>query len=251
MDKSITAAARLIKNARTLTAFTGAGISVESGIAPFRGPDGIWNKYDPRYLELNYFLSHPKESWEIIRELFFQNFSQAEPNKAHKVLALLEEKGLLHAIITQNIDNLHFKAGSTNVIEFHGNSRQLICTQCEFSTPVHNDLWKSLPPLCPKCNAVLKPDFILFGEDIPSDAFSRAFILAVQSDVMIVIGSTGEVYPAASVPEHAKQSGAKIIEINPQPTGFTQRISDVFLQGKATDMMSALKKEIFVGGPVR
>ncbi len=251
MDELITKAALWMKNARTLTAFTGAGISVESGIAPFRGTNGIWNKYDPKYLELNYFLSHPKESWQFIRELFFQNFSQASPNKAHTVLARLEKAGLLQAVITQNIDNLHFKAGSSNVIEFHGNSRQLICTKCAFSTPVHDELWDSLPPLCPKCSAVLKPDFIFFGEDIPSDAFSRSFVLAARSDVMLVIGSTGEVYPAASVPEHAKQSGAKIIEINPQPTGFTERLSDIFLQGKATDMMSALAKEIFAEGAIK
>ena len=245
MDKLISKAASLIKDAATLTAFTGAGISVESGIPPFRGPDGIWNKYDPKYLELSYFLSHPKESWKIIRELFFQNFSNAQPNKAHKVLAHLEEAGMLQAIITQNIDNLHFEAGSSNVIEFHGNSRRLVCTQCDFVTTIQDDLWKSLPPLCPECNAVLKPDFIFFGENIPSEAFSRSFILAVKSDVMLVIGSTGEIYPAASVPEHAKQSGAKIIEINPRPTNFTQQISDIYLPGQATDMMSAIEKEIF------
>jgi len=248
MQEAIAKAAALIKNARTLTAFTGAGISVESGIAPFRGTDGIWNTFDPKYLELTYFLNHPQESWQIIRQLFFENFERAGPNTAHKVLARLEAAGLLKAVITQNIDNLHTRAGSENVIEFHGNSRNLVCTRCSFTTPVHAGLWENLPPACPDCRAILKPDFVFFGETIPEDAFTRSFVWANRSDVMLVIGSTGEVYPAASVPEHAKQAGAQIIEINPHPSGFTKRITDVFLQGKATEMMAALETHVLNKG---
>ncbi len=245
MKDAVSEAALLIKKARTCTAFTGAGISVESGIAPFRGEGGIWEKYDPRYLELSYFLAHPEQSWEVIKKLFFDHFVQAEPNKAHKVLARLEAADLLQAIITQNIDNLHHRAGSKQVIEFHGNSRRLVCLECRYATDIRDDLWQSLPPRCPQCTAVLKPDFVFFGESIPSEAFSNSFVYAVKSDVMLVIGSTGEVYPAASVPEHARQSGAKIIEINPQPSEFTGRITDLFLQGKATEVLSALEKAIF------
>jgi len=127
---NIEKAAKIIKSAKHVTAFTGAGISVESGIPPFRGDGGIWGKYDPKILDLPYFLANPLDSWIVIKEIFYEFFGKAKPNNAHKMLAEMESLGWLKAIITQNIDNLHQEAGSKNVIEFHGNSKILVCTNC-------------------------------------------------------------------------------------------------------------------------
>ncbi len=123
-------AVEVLRRSKYTIAFTGAGISVESGIPPFRGENGIWNKYDPATLELGFFYENPKESWEVIKQLFYDFFGNAECNTAHKVLARMEEKGLLKCVITQNIDNLHQQAGSKVVHEFHGNSQKLVCVQC-------------------------------------------------------------------------------------------------------------------------
>jgi threonine aldolase len=210
-------ATRIIRSAKYLTAFTGAGISVESGIPPFRGPGGLWSKYDPRMLELDYFLAHPERSWPVIKEIFYDNFGAARPNKAHLALARLElegwpreavggpsgaaldARGYLKTLITQNIDNLHWIAGSRNIVEFHGNSAYLVCLTCKTRVVATPALLLNVPPRCP-CGGIYKPDFIFFGEGIPAEAHSKAHEAARQSDVMLVVGSTGEVYPAALVP---------------------------------------------------
>ncbi len=124
-------AAKLIKNAKHVTAFTGAGISVESGIPPFRGENGLWSKFDPLFLDINYFRQNPLKSWKLIKEIFYDFFGKAEPNSAHTALAEMEKSGYLNSVITQNIDNLHQTAGSKNVFEFHGTSKNLICTNCD------------------------------------------------------------------------------------------------------------------------
>ena len=130
-SENIASAAALIraKGARGM-AFTGAGISVESGIPPFRGPGGLWHKYDPEFIELNYFYAHPERSWAQIREVFYDNWGGAVPNGAHKAVAQLEQEGCLHTVVTQNIDCLHQRAGSKHVLEFHGTLDKLLCTEC-------------------------------------------------------------------------------------------------------------------------
>jgi NAD-dependent deacetylase len=142
----IHSASSLIRSARYLTAFTGAGISVESGIPPFRGPGGLWGKYDPRTLELDYFLACPARAWPVIREIFYDNFGRARPNMAHEVLAAWESAGALKVLITQNIDNLHHLAGNQNIVEFHGNSRMLICLSCGKKVEASSVLLASLLP---------------------------------------------------------------------------------------------------------
>ena len=127
MEKLIVNAADLIKKSKFTIAFTGAGISVESGIPPFRGENGLWNKYNPEVLDLGYYLNNPEDSWIYIREIFYDFFANARPNKAHQILARMEARGLLQSVITQNIDNLHFQSGSRVVHEFHGNSKRLKC----------------------------------------------------------------------------------------------------------------------------
>jgi len=233
----------LILDARYLTAFTGAGISVESGIPPFRGPGGLWSRYDPQTLELSYFHRHPKEAWPVIREIFYDHFQQAQPNEAHRVLARLEERGLLKVLITQNIDNLHYLAGSKKIVEFHGNSRQLLCTSCGKVVPADPKLLTDLPPRC-GCGGLLKPDFIFFGENIPAKALQESSQAVRRTDVMLVVGSTGEVYPAAGLPQEAAHHGAQIIEINPSPSNFTSTITRVFIQMKAAEALPLIEEAL-------
>lgn len=233
-------AAELIKNAGYVTAFTGAGISVESGIPPFRGADGLWDKYDPRLLELQYFLQHPEESWYMIKEIFYDTFANASPNRAHEVLAEMEKAGYLKEVITQNIDNLHQEAGNTLVHEFHGNSRNLICTKTGESLPAAYADLDAIPPIHPATGGLLKPDFIFFGEGIPADAYQASIQSARNSDVFIVIGTTGEVMPASQIPLMAKENGAKIIEVNIEGSNYTENTTDIFLPGKATEIMEMI-----------
>ncbi|MCW3804928.1 SIR2 family NAD-dependent protein deacylase [Plebeiibacterium marinum] len=239
-------AADIIKNSSNCIAFTGAGISVESGIPPFRGESGIWNRYDPELLDLGYFHSRPAKSWEAIREIFYDFFTEARPNDAHLVLAKLEEKGVLKAVVTQNIDNLHFEAGSKEVYEFHGNSQQLKCIKCGSMYPAKEVNLKMIPPKCKKCGGVLKPDFIFFGEEIPPVAYSKSFDAARKADVVIVIGSTGEVMPACNVPFEAKRNGAVIIEVNPGESNFTHQITDVHIKMNAGEAMRCIG-ELVIG----
>ena len=236
-------AAVVIRSARHLTAFTGAGISVESGIPPFRGPGGLWNTYDPQMLELDYFLAHPETAWPVIREIFYDNFGRAKPNTAHFALARLETAGRLRVLITQNIDNLHYLAGSRAIVEFHGNSRLLLCLGCGKRVEARPELLQTLPPRCP-CGGVYKPDFIFFGEGIPPEAQERAQEAASRTDVMLVIGSTGEVYPAALVPRWAKDAGAKIIEVNPGESEFTSSVTDIHIPLKAGEAFRFIEKEL-------
>ena len=233
-------AARILKNAQHVTVFTGAGVSVESNIPPFRGENGLWNTVDPIFIDIRYFAAKPHESWVKIKEIFYDFFGQAEPNAAHLVIAELERQGVVKATITQNIDNLHQDAGSSVVYEYHGNSRDLVCLSCGWKTPAaHLDL-NLLPPLCKKCSEILKPDFIFFGEPIPEPARSQSFTEAENADVFLVIGTTGEIMPAAQIPRIAKRNGAKIIEVNIERTIFTEQITDIFLQDKATIAMTKL-----------
>ncbi len=244
METSITKAIELIQKAKHITAFTGAGISVESGIPPFRGPNGLWSKYDPQVLDLNYFFNNPKASWIVIKEIFYDFFGEAKPNGAHQALAAMESKGLLKEIITQNIDNLHQEAGSKVIHEFHGNSQKLICTSCNAHYQADEINLKKLPPLCKKCDSLLKPDFIFFGEGIPPEAYQASVLASEKSDLFLVIGTTGEVMPACQIPIMAKHNGAKIIEINLDRSKFTDGITDVFLQDKASVIMNKIMESL-------
>ncbi len=246
MDNSkIKKAAEAIKNSKYTIAYTGAGISVESGIPPFRGENSLWSKYDPKILDLTYFKANPKDSWVVIKEIFYDFFGEAKPNKAHEVLAKMEEKSLLKSIITQNIDNLHQQAGSKTIFEFHGNSHQLVCTSCnDYISADEADL-SVMPVSCVKCGGLMKPDFIFFGEQIPPSAYEKSHEAAKNAEVCIIVGSTGEVMPAALIPVEAKRNGAVIIEVNPDESLFTDQITDIHLKGKAGEIFAQLEKELF------
>jgi NAD-dependent deacetylase len=237
-------AADIIRSAKRCVAFTGAGISVESGIPPFRGENGLWDKYDPETFDIRYFYTHTKESWKVIREIFYDLFGKIVPNAAHYALAELESKGLLSSVITQNVDNLHYDAGSKTVHEFHGSLKRLVCLDCKVGYGIFEIDLTQLPPQCNKCGGVLKPDVIFFGEAIPEPARTDSFNETRRADCFILIGTTGSVAPANMIPSAAKANGAKIIEINPFVSEYTHTVTDVFLNEKATIAMKKLMEAI-------
>ena len=223
-------AINLIKNSKSIVAFTGAGISVESGIPTFRGENGIWSKYNPQILDIDYFKNYPKESWGKIKEIFYDYMRDVKPNIAHKFLAFLEDKGMLKVVITQNIDGLHQAAGSKNVIEFHGTTKSVVCLGCGERYPSDDINLSALPPLCPKCGLVLKPNFVFFKEPIPSNAYRKSYEYMQKADLLLIIGTTGEIMPASEFPYICK---GKVIEINPEPSKYTQTKTDIFLHEKS------------------
>ncbi len=245
MELLIKETAKIIRQSKFTIAFTGAGISVESGIPPFRGEHGLWNKYNPEVLDLSYYLENPEKCWFIIREIFYDFFADSKPNAAHYVLSKMEEEVLLNSIITQNIDNLHQEAGSKTIHEFHGNSKKLKCFKCGKIYGAEEFDFKNIPPKCRVDNEILKPDFIFFGEDIPQLAYSNSFVDAEKAEVCLIIGSTGEVMPASYIPRTAKQNGATIIEINPEESMFTNEITDIHLKGKAGEILTQLSGYLF------
>jgi NAD-dependent deacetylase len=277
-EKSYLRAAAILRASVRNVAFTGAGISVESGIPSFRGENGLWARHDPAFLDTGYFRQHPGESWKKIKEIFYDFFGTAEPNEAHRWLADLESRGWIRSVITQNIDNLHQAAGSRSVVEFHGTSQTLVCTHCGARVQATSVDLDALPPSCSQCNSVLKPDFVFFGEPIPDQAHQRSLVETEQADVFLVIGTTGEIMPASMIPMLAKSKGAKIdspvktpfrpscppqkgsnrrlegvkfgkqafcdgikiVEINIEPSRYTHDVTDVFLQDKANVAMRTL-----------
>jgi len=241
-ENAISKAAGLIKQSPYTVAFTGAGISVESGIPPFRGEGGLWNTYDPGVLDLDAYLQAPEQAWPAVKALFYDFFGKAKPNLAHFILAELEQKGFLEEIITQNIDNLHQEAGSQVVHEFHGRSNYFICTKCNTYYNTSKLIVGDMPPLCldSSCGALLKPDFIFFGEGIPEEAYRASLRAGSKASVFILIGTSGDVMPASSIPVLAKQNGCQIIEINPNISNFTSSITDVFIQENASEGLRLL-----------
>lgn len=239
-------AAEIIRKSRYTVAFTGAGISVESGIPPFRGENGLWNRVDPIYLEIDFFKTKPYQSWKVIKEIFYDKLGDAVPNLAHLTLAKMEERSYLESVITQNIDHLHQKAGNKRVCELHGTYKQLVCTQCHSEYDLSFANLNFLPPTCYICKGILKPDIVFFHEPIPKLVEKRSFEEAAKADVMIIIGTNAEVLPAARIPEIAKEHGAKIIEINIQPTHFTNSLTDIFLEMKATEALGKIGELLYL-----
>ncbi|HUU03120.1 MAG TPA: NAD-dependent deacylase [Myxococcota bacterium] len=224
-------------------AFTGAGISVESGIPDFRSAGGLWDKFDPmEYATIEAFLRDPERVWEMLREMD-DLLKAAEPNPAHLALARLEQLGVLAGVITQNVDNLHQRAGSREVIEFHGNGKRLVCLRCKRSldaAEAHRRREEEFPPRCPDCRDILKPDVVFFGEPIPKAASIGAMRLAQSAPVMLVVGTSALVAPASYLPVVAKKTGALIVEINREHTVLTGDLADVSLRGRAGELLPRL-----------
>jgi len=242
--KLIQRAAKDILSSKKTIAFTGAGISVESGIPDFRGAQGLWEKYDPEeYAHIHAFYSNPDRVWLMLKDMFALVMN-AKPNPAHLGLAELERMGLLSSVITQNVDGLHQAAGSHNVIEFHGSHRTLSCLKC--STTIDGTALKieDLPPRCSRCSSLLKPDVVFFGEPIPWDAQTMSFKESKSCSMVLVIGTSALVYPAASIPITAKERGATVIEINMERTPLTDQISDYLIPGSAGEIVPAILEQV-------
>ncbi len=240
MDDLIKKAAQDLAEAKLATALTGAGISVESGIPPFRGKGGLWEKYDPMEVaHIDAFLQNPTKVWNLLFKDMKEVLDKATPGDSHKGLAKLEEFGILETIITQNVDGLHQMAGNTDVIEFHGNMAWQKCMDCDNRYETQSIDINQIPPRC-SCDGILRPEAVLFGEMIPQDALWRSRQVAKDCDVMLVIGTSAVVQPAALMPVVAKDSGAKIIEINPEPTLLTGDVSDYLISGTAGDVMNRI-----------
>lgn len=239
-------AAQLIRKAKHAVAFTGAGISVASGIPPFRGENGLWNTIDPIFLEIEFFNKKPLQSWQKIKEIFYDKLADAEPNTAHTILAKMGERSFIEAIITQNIDHLHQKAGNKTVYELHGTYKQLICTECQSEYDMSFANLNYLPPTCFVCNGILKPNIVFFNEPIPKYAKKHSFEEAKKADVFLIIGTNAEVLPAANIPVVAKETGAKIIEINIQPSHLTNTITDIFIEMDASEAMAEIGKLLYL-----
>jgi len=242
-DELIARAASDIVKAKKVVALTGAGMSVESGIAPFRGKGGIWEKYDPvEYAYIDVLRTNPGKTWILLSEMQ-KEILKAKPNPSHLGLAELERLGFLSSIITQNVDGLHHEAGNKNVIEFHGNHRQAYCMECGKQIKSKEISLATLPPRC-DCGGVVRPDVVFFGEAIPPEAHTKPNQQTRSCNVMLVIGTSAEVQPAASLPDIAKSSGATIIEINIEETGFTGYTSDYFIKGKAGEILPKIVNKV-------
>jgi NAD-dependent deacetylase len=213
--------AELIRDRQPCVVLTGAGVSTESGIPDFRSPTGIWAEVDPmEYASLRAFRADPEKVWRFY----------ALPNDAHRALAELERRGLVAAVVTQNIDLLHERAGSRDVVEVHGSIRTASCPRCG---AVH-DLEPSLLPLprCRECDTILKPDVVFFGELLPEAAIDRAYDLARAAALMLVVGSTLEVYPVADLPAETLRAGGSVAIVNRGPTAFDDRV-ELRIEGSA------------------
>jgi NAD-dependent deacetylase len=204
-----------IKDSKKIVFVTGAGISQESGIPTFRGKDGLWKNHDVMQLAtIDAFYDHPKLVWEWYNERR-KNIFSSEPNLGHKAIAELE-KFVKVIVLTQNIDGLHQRAGSTDVLELHGSIVTIRCTNCDFKGQILTE-FTEIPPLC-KCGNILRPNVVWFGEPLPQDVWQQAIIHASRCDLMIVVGTSLVVSPANTLPIYAKENNATIIEINPENT---------------------------------
>jgi len=234
-------AARYITESENLVVFTGAGMSADSGIPTFRGADGLWSRYRPEDLAtLDAFLRDPVLVWKWYLWRI-SKLKSVKPHKGYKVLRKWYEKGVLKHVITQNVDGLFMKSGIEKVIELHGNISRAKCMSCRYKASIDSLDKSSLPILCPRCFGLMRPDVVWFGEPLDGFVIENAFRVARESDVMLVIGTNGVVYPAAYIPFIAKEEGARVIEINIEETNITG-ISDISIRLKAADALPLLDK---------
>jgi len=236
--------ARMIESANKVVALTGAGISTESGIPDFRSPGGLWTRYDPMiYGTYEAFLNDPSKFWEMAADLN-PLLEQAEPNPAHLAVAELESLGKCDAVITQNIDHLHQRAGSSLVLELHGTYRAGTCLQCDRKHTYEEIKQAALSgtlPCCADCGGPVKPDVVLFGEPLNAPVLQRAIEFATTCDLMLVIGCGLEVFPAASLPTYAHRNKAALVFVNVASTAYDS-IADIILKGLAGEIMPKVKE---------
>lgn len=228
-----------IKNAKKIVFVTGAGISQESGIPTFRGNDGLWRKYDPMQLAtIDAFNDDPKLVWEWYEDRRM-NILNAKPNLGHSAIADLEKFSDV-TVLTQNIDGLHQRAGSSHVLELHGSIIRIKCTVCDFEDDIPTS-FENLPPKCTKCGNNLRPDVVWFGESLPQKVWSQAITEASTCDVMIIAGTSLVVSPANTLPVYAKQNNATLIEVNPEQTQMSSEMDMTLRTTSAKALPSILK----------
>jgi len=233
-------AAALVAVARRGVAFTGAGVSAESGIRTYRGQDGLWKEFDPyKVASIDYFRRDPSLYWEVASRGWRMR-AQARPNPGHVALAALETDGHLAGVVTQNTDGLHRDAGTETLIELHGNGRTVRCLDCgagEQRAAVQARLGSELPPRCPTCGGIhIKPEVVFFGEALPAAALAEAFRLARQCDLMLVVGSSLQVYPAADVPRAAVERAVPLVIVNDEPTPLDAAAA-VVIRGRSGEVL--------------
>lgn len=250
LNTKISTVSDMIIESRKLVVFTGAGISTESGIPDFRSPGGIWSRFDPDDFTIEKFLHSPEareNQWRILVESGL--IVNAKPNLAHMSIAALEKLDKLDCVITQNIDNLHQEAGNSpeKVIELHGNMNFVVCTGCHERYPMEDIVGRLKKekgvPDCENCQGILKPDVIFFGEALPEEALQKAIDHSSNCDLFIVIGSSLAVFPAAYMPVHAKQGGAKLAIINIGSTMYDSK-ADILIDGKAGETMESILENV-------
>ncbi len=240
-------AADLLAGGGPVAVLTGAGISVESGIPDFRSAGGLWARFPPEeYATIRAFRRDPRRVWQMLAEMEAV-LDAARPNPAHRALARLEAAGVVSGVITQNIDGLHQEAGSRVVVEFHGSHRSLTCLACGARVTRAEARSRGVPPPC-ACGALLKPDVIFFGEDIPGDALAQSRRLAERCAVMLVVGTSAEVAPANQMPYVAKRAGAAVIEVNLERTELTGWCSDLLVRGGAGGILEELADAVLGTG---
>ncbi|MBU1937331.1 NAD-dependent deacylase [bacterium] len=227
-----------LRKSLNISVLTGAGISAESGIPTFRTKDGLWSKFKPEELaNVKAFMKNPKLVWEWY-EYRRKIITEAEPNPGHHALAQWEQQHRGFTLITQNVDGLHARAGSRNIVELHGNILRNRCLTCGNVSESEKVNLEGTVPLC-ACGGMLRPDVVWFGEMLPPEALNAAFSAAEEADVFLSVGTSALVHPAASLPEIAKSSGAFLFEINLEPTPLTP-YADVFLEGPSGEILPEL-----------
>jgi NAD-dependent deacetylase len=248
MLSAIQKAAELLRHSTATVALTGAGISTPSGIPDFRSAKtGLWSQVDPfEVASIWGFYAHPEAFYDWIRPLL-RKLVAARPSPAHRVLAAMEQHGLLEMVVTQNVDSLHQAAGSRRVEELHGHTRTATCLACNYCTPTA-PFWSlvingGVPPPCPECGGLLKPDVILYGEPLPHGAIVAAQQAALHCDVILVIGTSLEVMPAADLPWLAHRRGGRVILVNLTPTCLEDQ-ADVVIQADVVKAMRELWKAL-------
>jgi len=236
---SVERLAELLQGRQPCVVLTGAGISTESGIPDFRSAEGIWAKYDPfEVAHIDAFRRDPARVWEFYA-LRLDVLASAEPNAGHHALARLEEAGLVRAVVTQNVDGLHTRAGSQEVVEVHGSLREAECIHCGVRVPMADAVAQLPLPPCPECGEILKPGVVMFGEMLPALAIERAQQLAAEARLLLVVGSSLEVYPVAGLPEETLAAGGSLAIVNRGPTPWDAH-ADVVIDGGAGETLSGL-----------
>lgn len=232
-----------LSNARSLVFFTGAGISAESGIATFRGKDGLWNKLKPEELaNFDAFMANPEMVWEWYN--YRRNIvNETGPNNAHKAIKELEEYYNSVTVVTQNVDNLHTRAGSKHIYELHGNIERNYCIECNTFLADKEIKMKEKIPSCSLCGGLVRPDVVWFGEFLPEDQFNGGRNAAESCDICFVVGTSAVVYPAAHIPISAKRNGAYLVEVNIEETDLSYQ-TDISFFGKAGEILPAIVKKV-------